>query len=284
MILFLSDGRLGNQIFQYAFLNAKAKKNEKVFCFNMSQFVKYFDVNNKKFYFLSSSRFTLFLYRNFLLKLLHFLVKIRVIGYIEQLRPSTPVLPEIIEKKGLIPLTYIKTGFFQSEGFFIPKKPDISLKTEYIQKAESILSNLPKQEKVFIHVRRGDYLFVTYQGERGIDLPKEYFIDAINEIEKNIENPFYIFLTDDPGYVRYCFQDINNKFISEENMAIDLAIMSLCKYGVVSNSSFSWWGAFLAKEKKIMVFPKYWYGWKKRMESHLSIQPSWGTIIDVIIK
>ena len=64
-------------------------------------------------------------------------------------------------------------------------------------------------------------------------------------------------------------------------MATDLAIMSLCEYGIVSNSSFSWWGAYLMKNRKEVIFPKYWYGWKQRVESHVGIQPEWAKLIDV---
>jgi hypothetical protein len=43
-------------------------------------------------------------------------------------------------------------------------------------------------------------------------------------------------------------------------MGIVFALMTLCEYGVCSNSSFSWWGAYLMKNKKIVIMPKYWYG------------------------
>lgn len=284
MIFFISDGRLGNQAFQYAFLNTKARNSEKILCVNMGQFAQYFDFNNQNFRFLSSSRLTLFLYKNVAPKILNFLVRYRVIGSIEQLRIVDIPMPELIESKGILPFIYVKTGFFQTEKLFRDEKIDFNLKEQYIKKARNILQVQPENEKVFVHIRRGDYISEVYQGLRGIDLPKQYFIDAIKEIEKNLENPFYIFLTDDPGYVRCCFDEIENKFISEENLATDLAIMSLCRYGIVSNSSFSWWGAYLAKEKRMMIFPKYWYGWKKRMESHPCIQPSWSTVIDVIKK
>ena len=39
----------------------------------------------------------------------------------------------------------------------------------------------------------------------------------------------------------------------------DLCVMSLCKYHIIANSSFSWWGSWLAKSKKT-VSPKNWFG------------------------
>jgi len=39
----------------------------------------------------------------------------------------------------------------------------------------------------------------------------------------------------------------------------DLHMMSLCNYHIIANSSFSWWGAWLAKSEKIIA-PKNWFG------------------------
>ena len=41
----------------------------------------------------------------------------------------------------------------------------------------------------------------------------------------------------------------------------DLWLMSICKYNVTSNSSFSWWGAWInGKNDKKVISPKDWYG------------------------
>lgn len=282
MLFFISDGRVGNQVFQYVYLNTRARDGEMVLCVNMGEFEKYFDCNNKYFIFIARSKLSIMLYKKIVSKIFYFLVKLKIIGYIEQIKINGIAFPDVRERNGILPFTYVQTGFFQSEKLFKDEKVDFKLKNQYKVRAKKIFQKLPSNEKVFIHVRRGDYVSENYLGERGIDLPKQYFVDAITIIEKNVKDPFYIFLTDDPGFVRCCFSEIENKFVSEEDLATDLAIMSLCDYGVISNSSFSWWGAYLSTEKKVMIFPKYWYGWKKRKESHPYIQPSWGTVIDVV--
>jgi Glycosyl transferase family 11 len=88
-------------------------------------------------------------------------------------------------------------------------------------------------------------------------------------------------LSDDPSYVECCLSEFKNKIISKNSMGIDLAIMSLCGAGICSNSSFSWWGAYLMKDRKKVIMPKYWYGWKQKKESHVGIQPKWTEVIDI---
>jgi len=282
MIIFIADGRLGNQLFQYAFLNTIANENEKIITVNMKQFVDKFEIKNQNFVHKELGKYALFFVRKILKPyILKALVELKLISYIKQDMSETSALPSFTRTKGILPITLIETNFFQSELFFDKNKIDFTIKERYIKEAREFLAQVPKEcTKVFVHVRRGDYIFEFYLGRQGIELPKKYFDRAISEITKDVENPFFVFLSDDSSYVECCFKDIKNKIISKNNMATDLAIMSLCEYGIVSNSSFSWWGAYLMKNRKKVIFPKYWYGWKQKIESHIAIQPLWAEVIE----
>lgn len=283
MILFLSDGRLGNQLFQYVFLNSIAKKDEKIIAVNMGQFVDKFDIAKKNFRHIQLDKYALFFTRKLLKPyFLKALVKLKLISYIKQERNETSALSSFTRKFGILPLTLVETNFFQSEKFFDKNKVDFNLKDRYIKEAEDFLAQVLKGcTKIFVHVRRGDYIFESYLGVQGIDLPKSYFETAMQEIANDVENPFFVFLSDDSRFVECCFENVENKIISRNSMATDLAIMSLCEYGIVSNSSFSWWGAYMMKNRKKVIFPKYWYGWKSKIESHVDIQPAWAKVIEV---
>lgn len=277
---------MGNQLFQYAFLNSIAKDNERVFAINMRQFSQSVEVNNKYFKAVNPGKYGLLLIRKLIKPLVfNVLVRFKLVGYVKQNRSERAALPSFQKRKGLFPITLVESNFFQSEDFFKPDTVDFVIKDSYINQARNFLFDVPEEfTKVFIHVRRGDYLFESYLGERGINLPKTYFESAMSEIKNEVKNPYFIFLSDDPEYVECCFKDIENKLVSNNDMVTDLAIMSMCEYGIVSNSSFSWWGAYLMNIRKKVIFPKYWYGWKNKVESHIGIQPSWGTLIDVMDK
>lgn len=281
MIVFFAEGRLGNQLFQYAFLNTLSKENEKIITINMDHFVNNFDINNRNFKHYSFGKYSKFVIKKFIKSILLLCVKLKLISYIKQDRTFTSALPTYKFEKGLFPIRFVETGFFQSEKFFDKKKVDFKIKNVYINEAKKFLANIPKEfTKVFVHVRRGDYISEKYLGIKGIDLPKSYYLKAIDIVSQNLKNPFFIFLSDDPGYVECCFKDISNKIISKNSMMVDFAIMTLCEAGICSNSSFSWWGSYLMQNRKLVIMPKYWYGWKQKIESHIGIQPKWAKIID----
>jgi hypothetical protein len=282
---FVANGRLGNQLFQYAFLNSISSKDEYIICIGMDELEAVCVINNSNFKNIKLNRYLQFLGNRCLPVFFEFLSKLRLVNSVEQLRINDIPQPKVKTSKGILPFFYVKIGFFQTESFFKPESIDFIIKPESEDKAKEILKSLPDEAtKIFVHVRRGDYLFQNYQGSRGINLPKEYYFNAMTLLNTKIENPYYIFLTDDSEYVDCCFQHIKNKYISAENMAVDLALMSLCEYGVTSNSSFSWWGAYLMKNRKEVLFPKYWYGWKTKTESNPGILPKWGALLDVPIQ
>ena len=139
MILFLSDGRLGNQLFQYAFLNTIAKDGEQIVTANMEQFVDRFDIDNINFRHLSLGKSWKFFIRKFLKPSLMFCVRFKIISYIIQDYNSTSMLSTFSNIKGLLPITLVETNFFQSEKFFDETKVDFQIKNKYLEEAKSFL-------------------------------------------------------------------------------------------------------------------------------------------------
>ena len=101
-----------------------------------------------------------------------------------------------------------------------------------------------------------------------------YYFDLINLLKKRVRNPYYIILSDNTNRAKKTFSYLKNKIISQNNTFVDLTIMSLCNYGIMSNSSISWWGGYLMKNRKILFGPKYWLGWKRKIEFQSGGAPS----------
>lgn len=149
---------------------------------------------------------------------------------------------------------------------------------EYFQPSvtsiEYLESNYPSEfldtriHKTSIHCRRGDFL----QNPTRFPVPSDRYYDHAIELalDKNPETLFMVF-SDDYKYIRRRFKGEN--FLHIEGIAShadpnrrgspqdqwDLFIMTCCQQHIIANSTFSWWGAFLA-ESEAVYYPSVWFG------------------------
>ncbi len=148
-------------------------------------------------------------------------------------------------------------GFFQSEKWFKHAEAEVreafTFKPEYLEVAEEMRKQL-SGEIIAIHVRRTDYLTNPNHEALGLD----YYEKALAELP---EEARAIVFTDDPEWAKEqeIFPD-ERFFVSETDCAYtDMALMSMCDYHIISNSTFSWWGAWLSDSKQVIA-PKDWFG------------------------
>lgn len=93
---------------------------------------------------------------------------------------------------------------------------------------------------------------------------KTYYLKALEYIisQLNYANVVVRIFTDD---IKQCKNILGNEipnpeYIENTTPVEQLSIMKDCDHFVISNSSFSWWGAYLANNKdKIVVAPKEWF-------------------------
>ena len=117
---------------------------------------------------------------------------------------------------------------------------------------------------ICLHVRRGDYVSNLSAAKFHGICNLEYYKKAIQYIYAKIENPFFFIFSDDVDYVKNNFNELKNFKIIDNNQGqtsyIDLRLMALCKHHIIANSTFSWWGAWLAKkEHQIVIAPSTWF-------------------------
>lgn len=124
-----------------------------------------------------------------------------------------------------------------------------------------------------VHMRMADYRFDTRIGMIG----PAYFIQEIKrELNRNDYGRIWLF-SDEPITALNSLQEFKSKIRLIENgisSTETLQLMNLCEGFVISNSTFSWWGAYLsnANPKNITApFP-----WFKSQESPKRLLPdSW---------
>jgi len=97
-------------------------------------------------------------------------------------------------------------------------------------------------------------------------LPYKYFDLAIENIIQCVPEPHFFVFSDDPkGFISKI--DLRKKphTLIQHNYQdlpeVDLYLMHLCKHFIISNSSYSWWAAWLAETQNTMIIApnsSYW--------------------------
>ncbi|UTN04632.1 alpha-1,2-fucosyltransferase [Flavobacterium bizetiae] len=143
------------------------------------------------------------------------------------------------------------------------------------------LEEIKNCESVSIHVRRGDYMKGIHFEMYGSVCTKGYFETAIKKINEMVVNPHFFVFSNDLQWVKDNFVLDRCTFIecnNGKNSWKDMHLMSNCKHNINSNSTFSWWGAWLNQSNdKIVIVPKYFVNY---LETKDFYPQSWIKISD----
>jgi hypothetical protein len=174
-------------------------------------------------------------------------------------------------------------GYFQSYEYFYGLNermlPELFDPSESAVRALNVATN-PKA--LAIHVRRGDYFkYAEKFGVLSVDYYQRGILEAINRSSEAFD-AISIF-SDDPKLVWGELASLKidlpislevppTSFGSEES----LYLMSQSMGVVISNSTFSWWGAFLGEPKSAVVAPKPWF--KAKSEPNDLFPQDWSLV------
>ena len=278
------QGRIGNQLFQYAFARAiqlKMPKNTKIIM-DDSDIVRckwenslvYYDLPNveyihdsiiEKEYIYSSQYFLRNVYRLFTRnkdfvkkyeienKLNKFFNKEGMFfcenGYIEShLNYNKPI--------------YIE-GYFQSQKYFNDIKPDLinlfdGKQFEGYEEYPDI-QTLRNRNSVCISVKVEHNV-----GSSMYDVcTMSYWKQAIEYIIETVENPLFFICSDNVDYVlEHLIDSSKFDYVVQDKtkpVYVSLSVMSECKHFIIGNTTFGWWAQYLSKfEDKIVIAPSKW--------------------------
>lgn len=127
-------------------------------------------------------------------------------------------------------------------------------------KIENALRIIRENNSIAVHIRRTDFLDPKISGHSIGICNENYYGNAIQSIKQEIEDPFFVYFSDDIEYVKNNFDNKNSYFVEGNAGYEDFYLMSMCKHFILANSTFSFWAAMLSKsEQKIVYSPEYWY-------------------------
>ena len=161
-------------------------------------------------------------------------------------------------------------GYWQSEKYFKENanliKKDFTFKNSIESHNISIASEINKTNSVSIHLRGRDYINKPATKKIHNTCGLKYYIDSVKYILMHVEDPYFYIFSDDLEWAYSFFKDIEfqHKFVEgnswNKNSYEDMRLMSMCKYNIIANSSFSWWSAWLNDNpNKIVIAPHRWF-------------------------
>jgi hypothetical protein len=143
-------------------------------------------------------------------------------------------------------------GWLQSEKYF-----DIPLTKEIFRFKSKFLENLKQEYKylfdkknILITVRRGDFIHHPFYYQLSY---KFYFLALIRSFP-DWEDRNLILTSDNIAYCKLHFGHLPNAYFIDKLSGIEqLALGSQCDDYIISNSTFSWWVAWLGEKKGTRV-------------------------------
>ena len=254
-----NEGRLGNQMFQYAFIRGMSKKYGYDFIIP--------DANSDRF-----DNYGLF-----------DCFKLEGCKTGEGSYPTLECRDTAFNQKFLDDCSDNTnySGVFQTEKYFANAteelRKDFTFHKEILDPCQEFIDNVG--DAIFLHVRRGNSNLVGNRGEKWSYqmlqdyhplMKKEYYLEALSHFD---ESKKVIVLSDTIDWCkkqdwlqddRFLFSDSSYEVFDDGASVpyIDLCLMSLCSGGIIANSSMSWWGAWLQNDTGKIVAPNPWYGAK----------------------
>ncbi len=144
-------------------------------------------------------------------------------------------------------------GYWQSENYFKDAESVIRQELRIIPPNDEVNQEMAVRIRdcraVALHVR-----YFDAPQERGVNnAPGEYYERAIEKMETLEPAVHYFVFSDQPDVARTLVPLPAGRITlvshnqGDENAYADLWLMSQCQHFIIANSTFSWWGAWLAR-------------------------------------
>jgi len=160
----------------------------------------------------------------------------------------------------------IVSGNFESEKYF--KEISSQILHEIVPIArisennQQMVSKMMSTQSVCLSIRRGDFVENPDVENLHHVCSKAYYLRAVDYIRRHVSNPVLFIFSNDIAWVR---QNLDFELETFYESGADpsweiLELMSNCKHFIISNSTFNWWAQYRGSyDHKIVVAPERWF-------------------------
>ncbi len=148
-------------------------------------------------------------------------------------------------------------GFWQSYQYFDAYYDDIKRQFQYRDslspQAASYLERITAEQhgaSVSLHIRRTDY----DRAQNNVCLGDVFYRQALERMQQETGDFTLFVFTDDKDFVRGHFSWQEYVLVSGISDLEEFVLMQKCRHHILANSTYSWWGAYLAEEKGGIVY------------------------------
>lgn len=264
-------GGLGNQIFQYSFSNYLKKIGFSI-KYNLD-FYQTDDTNNtQREFLLDTLNVELEPANLFYIKFINFL------NFLVNSRKISKTLPFL--KKHIF--KYFKEKDFKSDdlldhypvfnyfdGYWQNNENHIIIQKNELFSKFKLNKTSFQNKKAMIHVRRSDYL------QLGIELPLEYYVEALKLLENKIGQFHFDIYTDDYEWVmkQKIFSSYQNIYTEKDDPVTTFKNMIGYQHYIIANSTYSYLAALFGEEKLSQIMMPY--KWNKNKDESFLTENNW---------
>jgi hypothetical protein len=159
----------------------------------------------------------------------------------------------------------ILSGYFQSTKYFEPiastVREELAVPAVVTDESMQLAKRIQDCQATILHIRRGDYVTNLKAQQMFASCEIDYYVRAMESIPGS--EPVYVF-SDDIAWARKNLPEVKPlHFVGEDSSRSgleDLKLMTLGYHHIIANSTFSWWGAWLANPQKgRTIAPRRWF-------------------------
>lgn len=285
------EGGLGNQMFQYAAARALALRHQTEVLVDVTSLLKPHGNVTRRIFELGHFKHVATPMRHSESRRLSWLHRVPAMArwvspwhmYAEHGTAYEPAFANLPDQSYLL-------GYWQSARYFSDVAKVVAAEFEPIgvlsAESQVVAQRIAATPSVAVHVRRGDYVTLPSAANFHGVLPLDYYAQAMKRVQLIEPQAHFFVFSDDLTWCQEQLPRTAPMTFVGHNAGVDawqdLNLMSHCRHHVIANSSFSWWGAWLADQRwgvtgRRVIAPKQWFAGQQQVSQDRYLE-HWETI------